>query len=200
MDKVIHYYLAPMSPWTYLGHHRLAAMAERHGAKVLVKPVDLGRIFPLSGGLPLGHRAPQRQAYRLVELERWREYVGIPLNIHPKFFPVGGDAASRAIHAAALVGGENAAMKVAFGCLKAVWVEDRNIADAETLAVIVREQGLDPTALAARDAEAAARYAACTDEAIEAKVFGAPTYSFNGVLYWGQDRLEFLDRALQRAR
>jgi 2-hydroxychromene-2-carboxylate isomerase len=199
MDKVVHYYFAPMSPWTYFGHQRLAAMAERHWAKVLVKPVDLGRIFPLSGGLPVGQRAPQRQAYRLVELARWRDYLGVPLNIHPKFFPVNGDAASKLILAAGLVD-EAAAMRLAGACLQAVWAEDRNIADADTLSAIAREQGLDPAALRAREAEAAARYAALTDEAIALQVFGAPTYAFDGLLYWGQDRLEFLDRALQVAR
>lgn len=198
MDKVVHYYFAPMSPWTYLGHHRLAAMAERHGARVLVKPVDLSKIFPLSGGLPLAQRAPQRQAYRLVELARWRDYLRVPLNIRPKFFPVGGDAASKLILAAGLAD-EAAAMRLAGACLKAVWVEERNIADADTLATIAREQGLDPAALRAKEPEAAAKYAALTDEAIAAQVFGAPTYAFDGILYWGQDRLEFLDRALQVA-
>ena len=76
MSLSIDYYLAPQSPWTYLGHARLVQMAAKHGAQVRLKPVDLGKVFPVSGGLPLAQRAPQRQAYRLLELARWRDALG----------------------------------------------------------------------------------------------------------------------------
>jgi carboxymethylenebutenolidase len=66
--KSIRYHIVPQSPWTYLGHERLIQIAARHGASIEVRPIDLGRIFPISGGLPLPQRASQRQAYRLVEL------------------------------------------------------------------------------------------------------------------------------------
>ena len=89
MMKNIDYYLTPISPWTYLGHERFAQIAQRRGAAVAVKPVDYGVIFPQSGGLPLAKRAPQRQAYRLMELVRWRDFLGVPLNLRPKFFPEG---------------------------------------------------------------------------------------------------------------
>ena len=68
----IDYFFTPVLPWTYLGHDRLVAMAAKHGATIAVKPIDLGEVFPVSGGLPLSKRAPQRQADRLVELRRWR--------------------------------------------------------------------------------------------------------------------------------
>jgi len=86
--KIVDYYMSPGSPWTYLGHARFADIARRHGAQINVKPVDFGVIFPQSGGLPLPKRAPQRQAYRLMELRRWKEHLGIALVIQPKFFPV----------------------------------------------------------------------------------------------------------------
>ena len=73
MSRTVDYYLAPQSPWTYLGHARLVAMAQAAAADVRVLPVDLGRVFPVSGGLPLGKRAPQRQAYRLLELRRFAD-------------------------------------------------------------------------------------------------------------------------------
>ena len=88
MSKTIDYFFATVSPWTYLGHDRLVALAKQHGAQIAVKPMNLGDIFPVSGGLPLSKRAPQRQAYRLVELERWSQFLGKPINIAPKFFPV----------------------------------------------------------------------------------------------------------------
>ena len=78
MTKLVDYYFSPTSPWTYLGHQRFAEIARRHGAGVNVKPVDYGRIFPVSGGLPLKQRAAQRQAYRFMELRRFREQLGVP--------------------------------------------------------------------------------------------------------------------------
>ena len=91
MSLDIDYYFTPQSPWTYLGHQRFADMARAAGASIKVLPVDLGgKVFPVSGGLPLAKRAPQRQAYRLVELKRFSEHLGLPLNLHPKYFPVAG--------------------------------------------------------------------------------------------------------------
>ena len=102
MTTIVNYYLAPQSPWTYLGHQRLMNMAEQAGAQVRVIPMDLGKVFPVSGGLPLGQRAPQRQAYRFVELERFSKHLQLPLHLKPKFFPVAGDDA--AVGAALQVG------------------------------------------------------------------------------------------------
>src|SRR6185436_4410296 len=96
----VDYYMTPTSPWTYLGHARFADISARRGAAVAVKPVDFGVIFPQSGGLPLGKRAPQRQAYRLAELARWRDFLGVPLNLHPKYFPADPSQAACLIAAA----------------------------------------------------------------------------------------------------
>jgi 2-hydroxychromene-2-carboxylate isomerase len=80
MGRTVDYYLAPQSPWAYLGHQRLADIVQRTGATVRVMPIDLGgKVFPISGGLPLGQRAPQRQAYRLVELQRFSQHLNVPL-------------------------------------------------------------------------------------------------------------------------
>ena len=83
----IDYYASLNSPWTHLGAARIEAMAMAHGATMRIYPVDFGAIFAVSGGLPLVKRAPQRQAYRLQELARWREHLGIPINVQPKHFP-----------------------------------------------------------------------------------------------------------------
>ena len=198
MAKIIDYYFSPMSPWTYLGHARFTEIAHRHGAKVAPKPVDYGRIFPLSGGLPVAKRPPQRQAYRLVELERWRKHLGVPMNIQPKYFPYDARLATLAIIAA---GDAEKAMKLAGAFLRGCWAEERNMADAAELAAVIRAAGLDSVALLkqANAPEIATRYEAFTDEAIARQVFGAPTYVYREELYWGQDRLEFLDRALAGA-
>jgi 2-hydroxychromene-2-carboxylate isomerase len=206
MPKLIDYYFTPVSPYTYLGHERLLEIAARHGATIAVKPVDYGRIFPVSGGLPLKQRAPQRQAYRLIELERWSKHLGKPLNLKPKFFPVSADAAARWIITAQARGGADALrgdadpLRLAGALLRAVWAEERDISDEPTLASIASGERLDPTLLAAGAAspDAASRYDALTQEAIERQIFGAPTYVYRDEPFWGQDRLDFLDRALAK--
>jgi 2-hydroxychromene-2-carboxylate isomerase len=200
MGHTVDYYFAPQSPWAYLGHQRLAEIAARTGATVRVMPIDLGgKVFPISGGLPLGQRAPQRQAYRLVELQRFSEHLQAPLNLKPKFFPVGGDDAARLIIAADLALGSAAAMQVAGAVLSACWAQERNIADDKVLAELLAEQGLPAAVLEQSHSQAAQeRYEAYTQRAIEAGVFGAPSYVVEGEIFWGQDRLDFVERALGR--
>ena len=196
----IDYYFAPQSPWTYLGHARFAALAKRHGAEVNVKPVDINKVFAVSGGLPLPQRPAQRQAYRLVELRRFAGYLGLPINLHPQYFPVVGDAAAKMIVAAEQSGGSAAALALAGAIGAAVWTGERNIADEATLIALADGERLDGAELAAasKSASVGDRYAGNTAEAIEAQVFGAPTYVVDGELFWGQDRLDFLERALKR--
>ena len=198
MAKTVDYYFSPVSPWTYLGHARFQEIARRHGASIAPKPVDYGRIFPLSGGLPVAKRPPQRQAYRLVELERWRNHLGVPMNIQPKFFPYDTRLATLVIIAA---GDADKAMKLAGAFLRGCWTEERNMADEGEVAAVIRGAGLNSGALLrqANAPEIASRYEAFTDEAIARQVFGAPTYAYKDELFWGQDRLDFLDRALAGA-
>ena len=198
MTLAIDYYLAPQSPWTYLGHERFVRMAAQAGASVNVLPVDLGgKIFPVSGGLPLSQRPPQRQAYRLLELARWRDFLQLPLNIKPRFFPVAGDDAARLIIAVEKSDGSAAALRLTGAVLAAVWAQERDIANPATRAELLAE--CDLSAQCATDAQSAAVQAAYernTQQAIEAGVFGAPSYVADGELYWGQDRLDFLQRRL----
>ena len=196
----VDYYFTPQSPWTYLGHARFAAIARRAGAEVRVRPVDLGAVFPVSGGLPLGKRAPQRQAYRLVEMTRFSRHLDLPINPQPKFFPVAGDDASRLIIAADMHDGTEAAMALCGAIFAAVWVQERNIADPAVLEAIAAECGLDARRAEQSHSQAVQeRYDDYTRQAIEARVFGAPSYVVEGEIFWGQDRLDFVERAL-RAR
>jgi 2-hydroxychromene-2-carboxylate isomerase len=199
MSKSVDYFFTPVSPFTYMGHDRFVAIAAKHGAAINVKPVDLGKVFAVSGGLPLKQRAAQRQTYRIFELKRWSGLLGLPLNLQPKFFPVPADLASKWI-IAALEQGPDAGLKLAGALMRAVWAEDRNVSDADTLASIAREQGFDAAALADRaSAEAiASRFATLTQEAIDRQVFGAPTFIYRDEPFWGQDRLDFLDRSLAK--
>jgi len=195
LAKIVDYYFSPVSPWTYLGHERFAAMAKKYGVSVLVKPVDYGRIFPISGGLPLKQRAAQRQAYRMVELRRWQKFIGIPMKLEPKFFPAPTEAAAVLICAAARGLGSDAAMKLVFAFLRGCWSEERNLGDDQELDRMTREQGFDPIALRT-DQAARGEYDKFTQEAIDRGVFGAPSYVYQNEIFWGQDRLDFLDRAI----
>ena len=199
MPLVIDYFFAPQSPWTYLGHARFEAIAKAAGASVNVRPVDLGKVFSVSGGLPLAQRAPQRQAYRLVELQRFAMHHGLPLNLHPKFFPVAGDAAARLLTAIDLHDGSDAAMALGGALMRGVWVGERDIADTTTLATMLAECALPARRLDdAQQPAVQARYAAESQRAIDLGVFGAPSYVVDGEIFWGQDRLDFLERRLAR--
>lgn len=197
MAKVVDYYFTPSSPWAYLGHDRLLRIAANTGASVQPRPVDYGRIFPVSGGVPLKQRAAQRQAYRFSELKRWRAHLDLPLTLEPRFFPVDANPANHLL-AAALSFGADAALRLAGALMRACWAEERNIADEAALVTIATASGLDGSALmaASRGESATTAYAQFTQQAIDAQVFGAPTYVLNGEMFWGQDRLDFLERAL----
>lgn len=197
MAKIIDYYLSLISPYAYLGSGEFERIATAHGAEVRVKPVNYGEIFPKTGGLPLAKRAPERQAYRLVELERWRTYRGIPLNLHPAHFPTDETLAAGAVIAAERAGGDP--LRLAHAILRAVWAEERDIADPKVLAELLEASGHDKGLLeAASSPEVVEARAKLTEEALSRGVFGAPTYVYGDELFWGQDRLDFLDRALAR--
>jgi carboxymethylenebutenolidase len=200
MALTIDYYLALHSPWTYLGHARFHEIAAAAGAKINVLPVDLGgRVFPVSGGLPLTKRAPQRQAYRLLELKRFSDYLGQPINLQPAYFPVASDDAAQLVIAVDMHDGTAPAMSLAGALLRAVWVEERNIADAGELARIIEAEGLPARRLDDAFSQAVhERYEEDSSRAIEAGVFGAPSYVIDGEIFWGQDRLDFVARRLAR--
>jgi 2-hydroxychromene-2-carboxylate isomerase len=193
------YYVSLNSPWTHLGAARLEELVARHGASVRIFPVDFSAIFPASGGLPLPKRAPQRQAYRLMELERWRKHLGVPINIEPKFFPANETPAAQCVIAARETIGDAPAIALAHRVLKALWEEEQDPGDPATLARLVAETGLDAPALTRLGAEErwAERRARDTQDALARGVFGAPSYVIENEIFWGQDRLEFVERRLQ---
>lgn len=198
MSKTVEYFMAPASPWAYLGHQRFVAIAKKHHANIELKPADIAKVFGATGGVPVAQRPIQRQEYRLAELTRWSKHLQIPLNLHPKFFPVSGELASKLIIAAQQEVGAEAGLSVAFALGRAVWAEEKNIADGDTLVSIANSLGLkgkDLMAHAASDA-VAADYARHTEDALAAHIFGVPWYRVNGEGYWGQDRLDFVERAL----
>lgn len=196
MSKTIDYYYAFNSPYAYLGGPTLEEIARRHGATIDYLPVSLAKIFPLTGGLPLPKRAPQRQAYRLVELARWRDFRGMPLNLQPAHFPADETLAAKLTIAAKRQGLDVGNFVQAIQ--RAIWAEERDIADPDTLVAIAGACDMDSAALraAAEGPEVAEEYEGYTEDALARNVFGSPFYFYKGVPYWGQDRLDFLERAL----
>lgn len=196
----IDYYASLNSPWTHLGAARIEAMAMAHGATLRIYPVDFGAIFAKSGGLPLPQRSPQRQAYRLQELARWRDHLCIPITIQPKYFP-----ASEALTASCVIGvretiGDWPAIKLAHRILKALWQEEKNPADHTTLSGLIADVGLTPDQVLnlGGDPRWVERRLADTQAALDRNVFGAPTYVIGDDIFWGQDRLGFVERRLAR--
>jgi len=196
----IDYYASLNSPWTHLGAARIEAMAMAHGASLRIFPVDFGTIFPASGGLPLPRRAPQRQAYRLMELKRWRDHLGIPITIQPKYFPSDEQVSTACVIGLRETVGDQPAIKLAHRVLKAVWQDEQNPADPATMTALIADVGLEPDTVLKLGADPrwGERRLADTQAALDRGVFGAPSYVIGEEIFWGQDRLPFVERRLAR--
>ncbi len=196
----IDYYASLNSPWTHLGATRIEALAAQHGASLRIFPVDFGTIFANSGGLPLPKRSPQRQAYRMQELARWRDHLGIPITIQPRHFPHNELPGCAAVIAVRETIGDAEAVRLAHRILKALWEEEANPAEPATLARLIAEAGLDAQAVQALAADPRwlERRQADTEAALARGVFGAPCYVIGNDIFWGQDRLDFVARRLAR--
>jgi 2-hydroxychromene-2-carboxylate isomerase len=196
MTATIDYYFAIQSPFAYLGSRAFDAIVEKSDAQVNTYPIDLFYIFPKTGGVPVAKRAPVRQAYRLTELKRWSEHRGMKLVLKPTHFPVDVSLASRMVIAADRAGADARALAHAF--LAVTWAEDGDVSDADTLARTANALDMDGPALrAAAEADVVGEtYEATTLEALERGVFGSPTYIVGDEMFWGQDRLDFVERAL----
>ncbi|MCO5160478.1 MAG: 2-hydroxychromene-2-carboxylate isomerase [Mesorhizobium sp.] len=196
----IDYYLTCISPWTYLGHRLVQDVARRHGAKLVVKPVNLGEMFKVSGQVALGERPAVRQRYRFIELQRFAEMRGRPLNPKPKFFPVNPTLADHTIIAILEAGRDPLAYMDAV--FSAVWAEEKDISDEMTLASLLSTAGFDAAAILAKakGPEVAAIRARNTQDAVTVDATGVPSYVLNGEPFWGQDRIDLLDRALSSGR
>jgi len=205
MPRTVAYHHFLISPWSYLAIGRFNALVEHSGAIVDYLPIDVGGTFSEMGGTPPAKRHPARQRFRLEELARWSHHLGVPMNLEPAHFPADQTQAACMVHAATagagLAEGEDprrAAGRLSDAVLTAVWRDERNVADPDTLVALAGDAGLDGQALAAAAAKPAARerYAEATRAAHERGVFGSPTWVIGDDLFWGQDRLDFVALAL----
>lgn len=195
----IDYYLSLQSPWTYLGHQRIVRYAKESGSELNIYPLNFGEVFASTGGLPLPKRAPERQAYRLLEIARWSKALDTPMNIEPRHFPANDRLAGLCTVALRESGekskeGLSVATEFAGRILSAVWKEELDISEESLVHDILRQCGADvqTTVDAAGSEEIAAKFVSDTQAAIRRGVFGAPSYVVDGELFWGQDRLPFV--------
>lgn len=199
MKSEIDYYFCLLSPWAYLGFQRADEIAASHGTSLNYIPIKIRKVFAETGGVLLKNRSRQRKAYRIMDLKRWSRYRDVPLNLAPKFeFPESDADAARTVIAAIRTGLDPGPL--VFGYLKAMWIEERDISDPATIGTIVEESGFDARSLLDESCtpEVESIYEANTRNAVESGVFGVPTWVLNGEVFWGQDRLDFLDHALTR--
>ncbi|KAL1860547.1 hypothetical protein Daus18300_009179 [Diaporthe australafricana] len=186
------------SPWAYLGAERMVSIARQRGAKLVHRPI---RVIQANGGIPLRTRPDSRQQYHEVELDRWSKHLDIPLNLKPRFYPCRTiETAAQAIIALQKAGHD--ASGFSFAIQRALWAEDRDIADLATLKEIATatlgteaaELVLEP-----QKPDIVADWQENLAEAERRGIFGTPTYVVDDELFWGQDRLDFVDRALGSA-
>ncbi len=196
----IDYYFSTISPYAYLGHGTLLDVARDTGAQVAFRPVRIFELFDANGAVPLNQRAPARQRYRVVELKRWRDARGVALNIKPRHFPTDPGLADRC--AIALVAAGHDPAGYVASAFRALWAEDRDIADVDVVAGLLDEAGFDATSIikAAGQPPSHATYADNTAAAIAADLPGLPGYVLDDEPFWGQDRLEALQGALESGR
>lgn len=194
------------SPWAYFAGPKIQDIVRRHQVKLVLKPYDFQDVAPKTGGVPIRTRPEPRRTYHALELDRWRKYLGMPLVLEPKFYPADGKPAGWnkppgwMVIAAQEAGLD--ALRLSHALLRALWAEERDTSNPEVRRAIAKENGMNGDALVAAETSAAvqALYKRYSDEAVECGVFGAPTYVLDGERFWGQDRLDFLDRTLDAKR
>jgi 2-hydroxychromene-2-carboxylate isomerase len=200
-------YYSLSSPWAYFAGPQLQDIVRRHHVQLVLKPYDFQAVVLKTGGVPIRTRPQPRRDYHALELARWRDYLGMPLTIEPRHYPQHlpkdpdwNKYAGWMVIAAQRQGLD--ALPLSHALLRALWAEERDTSQAEVRIAIANENGYDGAALQAleRSPETLADYQAFSADAERLGVFGAPTFVLDGERFWGQDRLPFVDRALDRLR
>jgi 2-hydroxychromene-2-carboxylate isomerase len=194
----IKYYYSVASPFSYLAIDRFIDLVNKKNVEVEELPFDLvGQVFPNTGGVPVPKRHPSRLKYRLIEIERIGKKYGVEINVQPKFFPPSDPHLPARFTIAAIELGN----KLTFGkeCLKYLWSKEKDISDLKILEEICNNLQLSFSKIEelANSEKVKKIYSDNSNNAIKEDVFGAPTYIYNDELYWGQDRLEYLEDNIQ---
>ena len=195
----VEYYYSIASPFSYLGLERLLSLVKKYKLEIDEKPLDLvGEIFSNTGGLPVPKRHPSRQKYRLIEIDRIAKKFNVKINKQPKYFPPSDPHLPAKFVIAACKKGD----KLRFGkmCLEYIWSLEKDISDYKILEEICEKLKLnfeEIKNLALSD-EIDLKYKKNSKDAIDQNVFGAPSYVLENEIFWGQDRLEYLEDAIKK--
>ena len=189
----IEYYLSVVSPWSYLGHRRLCDIARANSAEILYLPIDSSILFAKTGGLALKDRSPQRKRYRMQELRRWRSRLELELNLEPQYFPTDSNLASGVIIGAIEAGHDVA--ELVYELMRTVWVREEDVSETSVVIGAIERSGgsVDDLLAAANHSNVQDIIIENSEQAVSKGVFGVPSYVVGEEVFWGQDRLEFLD-------
>jgi len=196
----IDFYFSFVSLYTYIGYEAFQDLVNCHNLEVSYKPIDLHAVFSAGGGLPVSKRPPQRQAYRFVEMQRWRLDRNIPLILKPKHHPSDPVIGHRML-LAALKDGSDVRQFVG-NALKILWVDDLNIQDPKVMVRVANQSGLNGEALLEKSKDPAIQVVIddLTREAVSRQVFGTPFFFYRDEPFWGQDRLDMLEDMIRSGR
>ena len=190
----IDYYYTLMSPWAYLGTERFYGLKKKYQFQITHYPLDILKLFSLSGGEPLAKRAIQRKEYRMMELKRWKNILNLPINFQPKYFPP-----SDLVTASCMIlclKNESDKNKLAKKLLEFVWVKEKDIGNKEHLIEACSECNLDGKELLKSQNNFIEKYHSLAILAANKNVFGSPSYVLGNEVFWGQDRLDLLEIAI----
>ena len=195
---IVDYYFYPPSPWAYLAGPRFNQLIKRKNLKVNWKPIDLIAIFNITGQKMVKNRAPQVQINRLNELRRWSEFLKMPINVEPKYFPPDGLPANKLIIAAITLKKDVALL--VHNLMDTVWVKEKDIGNSDVIIEVANDSGYEGDKLyeLSCKADIESKLKNNTEEAVDKNIFGVPTWIYNKELFWGQDRLDFLERAIDK--
>lgn len=195
MSKTLEFYFDFGSPTAYLAHKRLQQLSAQYDLLIDYKPMLLGGVFKATGNTtPVA--IPAKGQYMLAhDLPRFARRYNVPLNINPHF-PINTLHLMRAAIAAQRLDCMPAYVDAMFD---AVWVDGKNMGELDVIAQTLADNELDSEALMAlsQDPEVKAQLISNTEAAVERGIFGAPTLFMDGEMYFGQDRLDFVEEALQ---
>lgn len=194
MARTLEFYFDYGSPYSYLADTQVEAIAQRAGATLVRKPMLLGGVFKATGNHSPAE-LPQKSAWSGFDMPMWARHYGVPFQRNP-FFPVNTLALMRGAAAAQIDGTFERYHPAVF---KAMWVEGRNLNDMKEAAAVLSAAGLDVEKFGTRiqDQDVKDRLKATTEEAVARGVFGAPTCFVDKMMFFGNDRLPFVELALK---
>lgn len=193
-DKTILHVYSLASPWAFLGTPRLMDIAAAAGAGIESVPIST---FKDNGWVPLWEKPDNRRAYVMTDLARWARHLGVPMVLQGRPERLANAADALPMVWAAQVRGLDP-LPISLALQTAYWLDCADIGRPEGRIAAATRAGFDGAALAAmEDSDAvAAQREAMFARARAAGVFGSPSYIYAGEIFWGQDRLDFLARAM----